>query len=50
MGKERMGQMIPAESLRARRRSTMTNGPAHDIRIGSLQATTWRNLGEKGNG
>jgi hypothetical protein len=27
----------------------MSNGPAHKIRIGSLQATIWRNLAERGN-
>ncbi|OWK42127.1 hypothetical protein [Fimbriiglobus ruber] len=27
----------------------MTNGPAHKIRIGSLQSTIWRNLAERGN-
>ena len=26
----------------------MSNGPAHKIRIGSLQATIWRNLAERG--
>lgn len=28
----------------------MTNAPAHRIRMGTLQATIWRNLGENGNG
>jgi hypothetical protein len=27
----------------------MSSGPAHRIRIGSLQATIWRNLAERGN-
>ena len=27
----------------------MTTGPAHKLRIGTLQATIWRNLADKGN-
>lgn len=27
----------------------MTTGPAHKLRIGTLQATIWRNLADKGS-
>lgn len=32
-----------------REEDDMANGPAHKIRIGTIQVTIWRNLAERGN-
>jgi hypothetical protein len=37
------------EGVGQQKETDMTTGPAHKLRIGTLQATIWRNLADKGS-